>query len=371
MIIKIDDYILDRRIVAFAADEKTQSFYQQQNMSYCFCEEDHLIIFPECIRFSLSEESFQFFHQRSDCDVLQINCNGIVHLLYDSKDDDVGFVLTPHCNSNCIMCPASEYQRKKEDEPPVSEFYELIRYLPVYVHHITVTGGEPFLIGPQIFDILCALKAKMTNTSFLLLTNGRALSYLPFVYQLNDSIPSNTVIGIPLHGFDAKSHDRITQAHGSFEQTVLGIHNLLRFGHKVELRIVVSKLNYHFIDKIAAFICSEFPNIYCVKIMGLEMLGNAARNKEAVWIQYRDAFLASKPAIDILIRNAISVNLYNFPLCSIDREYRMIAAKSITAYKVRFSEKCRYCAIKDACGGLFFGTYRLAAQSISPVTDYD
>ena len=103
--------------------------------------------------------------------------------------------------------------------------------------------------------------------------------------------------------------------------------------------------------------------------MGLEMLGSAARNQSRVWLPYRTAFQKSKEAINILISNGFDVKLYNFPLCAVDRQYWSICAKSISGNKVRYSEKCEVCQLKDACGGLFAGTLRLAKDDVEPIRE--
>lgn len=239
--------------------------------------------------------------------------------------------------------------------------------MPSDARHITITGGEPFLIGDRIFDIFSAFKQKCYKTDFLLLTNGRALAYEPYILKFHKTAPKKIIIGIPLHGYDAVTHDAITRSPGGFEQTVQGVRNLLNFGHKVEIRIVVSKLNYKNITAICELISKEFPNVYRVEIMGLEMLGNAAINKNKVWISYNDAFQASIKGINVLIKKSIQVGLYNFPLCSIDERYYSMAAKSITSYKIRYADECHKCMIKDACGGIFAGTIRLAKDDIKPV----
>ena len=239
--------------------------------------------------------------------------------------------------------------------------------MPSDARHITITGGEPFLVGNRIFEIFLAFKEKCHSTSFLLLTNGRALSYEPFIRKFHETAPSKIIIGIPLHGYDAASHDAITRSPGGFEQTIRGIKNLINFGHRVEIRMVVSKLNYQNITRICELIVDQFPDVYRVKVMGLEMLGNAAVNQKDVWIPYNEAFEASKEGIDLLIRNSIQVGLYNFPLCAVEADYHSIAAKSITGYKVRYADECEKCFIKDACGGIFAGTIRLAKYDVKPV----
>lgn len=57
-------------------------------------------------------------------------------------------------------------------------------------------------------------------------------------------------------------------------------------GIKVEIRIVVSKLNCDNLSDIAEFICKYLNRALVVNFVGLEMCGNAARNRERVWIDY-------------------------------------------------------------------------------------
>ena len=69
--------------------------------------------------------------------------------------------------------------------------------------------------------------------------------------------------------------------------------------------------------------------------MGLELMGNAAKNMKDVWLPYNVMFEKAEKAIRLLIKHGIDVQLYNFPLCSVKREYWDICSKSIY---IRFSK---------------------------------
>ena len=92
------------------------------------------------------------------------------------------------------------------------------------------------------------------------------------------------------------------------------------------------------------------------------MLGSAFINQNEVWIKYSEAFQCSKEAIKLLIKNGIDVALYNFPLCAVEKEYHYICCKSITDYKIRYNIECDQCRLKDACGGVFAGTLKMAEK---------
>lgn len=339
----------------------------EQNYNYLYVDDSRVILGPEEKELTIENGDISQLYGCCEFDIFYISAKGRLIKFSDYHNDDVTFMLTAHCNSNCVMCPATDAQRKNNDFIGIKEYVEIVRYMSVDTKHITITGGEPFLVGDSIFLLLSSMRDRLVQTEFLLLTNGRALAFSQYMLQFMESAPENIIVGIPLHGYNAGTHDSITRSPGGFNQTLLGIKRLLKNNYMVEIRIVVSKLNYEYLDKIAELIVSEMPSVMRVEIMGLEMLGNAAVNSQSVWLPYRDAFIHAKKAIDILAYNSITVGLYNFPLCAIDKEYRTIAHKSITDYKIKYMPECELCSVKDACGGIFQGTIRLAGKDVRPV----
>lgn len=305
--------------------------------------------------------------QCDDCDIVEINERGIIRIRYAKKEGDCTIYTSAQCNSNCVMCPIGERQRKMEELEEAGTLLDFISYLPSNVEHVTITGGEPFLLEEDIFKILLYLKLNHTDTPVLLLTNGRAFADRKYAYLYAESRPDSCIAGIPIHGSTAQKHDTITQTEGSFQQTIIGVKHLLYLGECVEIRIVVSKLNLDDITGIAKMIVREIPKVASVKIMGLEMLGSAALHCERVWIEHRRAMETSEDAIRILLAHGIDVELYNFPLCVVKRKYWGIYRKSIDPYKVCYLEACEKCGEKKNCGGFFEGTIRMI-DKVNPIT---
>jgi His-Xaa-Ser system radical SAM maturase HxsC len=249
----------------------------------------------------------------------------------------------------------------------LEEMCAAIRVLPSDTPHVTITGGEPFLLGEQVFPLLQCAKEHFEKTNFLLLTNGRAFALPGFADRYCDSAPSGMVTGVPIHGHVAQIHDAVTQAPGSFRQTLGGLKKMLALGAAIELRIVVSRLNAPYMQQIAQLIREQLRGADSVKFMAMEMLGNAARNRESLWIAYPAAYQSVKEALRILMRGGINVALYNFPLCAVDAQDHLLCAKSISAYKVRFGEECEACALRTDCAGVFAGTLKLAKTDLRPV----
>lgn len=371
MIIKIDNYNLGRKVASLAFSKDVDEDLKSNDLETIFLEEDSIFFWKSNVRIFITPETHERFSYCDNYDVFQIDERGNAYLYYNNETDDNAFMVTGKCNSNCVMCPAGDYLRKTGENADMEELLEIIRHIPTDARHFTITGGEPFLVGDGLFPFFSALRDKFKHTDFLLLTNGRALSIPSYFNRFNESAPFNMLVGIPIHGPNAILHDSITRSPGGFNQTMQGIENLLNAGRRVEIRLVVSLLNYEYISDIIDLIIDRLPNVNCVKIMGMEMTGNAAINRESLWLSYNDAFKASKEGINKLINKKIDVALYNFPLCSVDKEYRMLCRKSITDYKIRFAESCDLCKVKDACGGMFAGTFMLAQNDVVPEVDND
>ena len=371
MIIKITDYDLGEKIVSLAFNKKVDDDLKENGLETIYVDKNYIYFWKNDKRIEITSDIYEKFSYCDNYDVFQIDKNGNAYLFYNNELDDNVFMITGKCNSNCIMCPAGNHLRKNAKNADLNELLEIIKHIPTDSRHFTITGGEPFLVGKEIFPFLEALKHKFKYTDFLFLTNGRALCIPEYATRFNDSSPYNMLIGIPIHGHNEKLHDFITRSPGSFRQTLSGIENLLKLGRKVEIRIVVSLLNAKYIADIVDLIIEQFPTVNCVKIMGMEMTGNAAINREELWLSYKVAFEASKKGIDALIKNKIDVALYNFPLCSVERPYRMLCKKSITDYKIRYAEQCEACHVKSACGGMFVGSYLLAKEDVIPEVKND
>lgn len=369
MIIQLPDYQSGYHIVSLAKSEHTFSTLKKENLNTIFLTEQSLYLWPENVVLCTDPAILQQFACCDDYDVFEIDSAGKAYLYYNNESIDNAFFLTGKCNSNCIMCPASEQMRKKASYADINHLLEVVNHIPSDAVHLTITGGEPFLLGRDIFRFFQALRNKFVRTGFLLLTNGRIFSIPQYCALLHQTLPPQTVLGIPIHGYSAETHDAVTQTPGSFAQTMAGLQHLLSYGFHIELRIVVSQITAPYLENMAALIAEQLSQVESVKVIGLEMLGNAAMHQEKVWVPYPEAFRCAKNAIIKLISAGIDVALYNFPLCAVDREFWPICACSITDYKIRYAPACETCGVRDACGGIFAGTYRLAAKDIMPIGD--
>lgn len=369
MTISLENYTNGARIVSLAKSRETLRRCLLNGLNAVFIYKERALLYPDEIALDAKSQDVEKLAALHDFDVLEITENGRVFQLYDVASNDNALVVSGKCNSNCVMCPYSESYRRDASTAPLEKLLAQVKHIPSDATFLTITGGEPFLLGRDMFRLLQALRDKFETTRFQLLTNGRVFALPEYCRLYQKTAPTNTTLRIPLYGATAVEHDAITQTPGSFDETFAGLKNLARLNIAIELRVVVSKLNAERLSAIADFISTELPSqhVKSVKFMGLEMLGAAAKNRERVWLPYEEAFEQSKGAIAKLMLNGFDVELYNFPLCAVERAFWPICAKSVASYKARFSEKCSSCRVQDACGGIFAGSFRQAAVDVKPV----
>lgn len=357
-------------IVAIAKSEESVSKLLSEDKNVLFVDPSkHLFRFlPANEQIDLDAKTASQVEELSEFDAVEWYSESNFRVLFRANSNDNALVVTNKCNSNCIMCPCSEYLRRMPANESVEHLCHIIEYMPSDTKHLTITGGEPTLLRGGLLAVFEKLRVHFEDfTQFQFLTNGRAFSDNSYLQRFLEVVPDTTYYGIPLYAYSPDTHDPITQAAGSFTQTVSGIQALLHHGANVELRIVISKLNHQHMDRLAEYVVENLHGLSHVAIMAVEMCGEAAVNRGAVWLDYQDAFHASKIAIKTLLTGGIDVRLYNFPLCKVERGYWSLCRKSISDYKIRYNEGCRQCNVRDLCGGVFQSTLGLTKMELTPI----
>jgi His-Xaa-Ser system radical SAM maturase HxsC len=317
--------------------------------------------------YQIARENYARLSQLDDGDIIFVDDHGILYRLFSAREHDATIYITGHCNSNCLMCPSSDAERKNSSGLSDEWLANYIDMLPVDVSHLVVTGGEPTLRIEAFFYVMRRVADKFPKVETLLLTNGRSFAARKLMTMLLEHCPPYLCVAIPLHGHAAWLHDKITRVEGSFRQTCEGISHLLAQKISVEIRIVVTKLNYKHLEAIARLIIDRYSLVFVVNFIGLETRGNCARNFEQVYIAHREAFQYLKPAVRLLLNAGIDAAIYNFPLCAVEQGYWEICRKSITPEKIRFAEECACCAAKSYCGGFFHTTFSMVKPRVEPV----
>jgi len=330
-------------------------------------EKDGFIILQDGHELTTIEDDSSILSNLCSFDVVSIVGKKIRQVVYSHGRSDNAVVVTDKCNSNCIMCPYTENYRKKAQKTDLNYNLQVIEYIPSDIKHLIITGGEPTLYQESFLEIMRAIREKFEDTELLLLTNGRTMSNKEFALKALNVVPERVLWGIPVHGPNSIIHDTISQTPGSFSQTEYGIKTLLFNQREVEIRIVISKLNYKKLEETACYIAASFPKVKQVTFMAMEMCGAAAINKELIWIDYETAAQYAQKAAIVLIRQGIKVLFYNFPLCKVNKGFWSLCADSITDYKIRYADTCGLCSVRSICGGVFSTTLGLTKMPLFPI----
>lgn len=279
------------------------------------------------------------------------------------SNSNVLFV-TNQCNNHCVMCC----------QPPKSgddfDFFfkqneSLIKSAPKETKVVCITGGEPTLAGNRFFDLVSLVREELPDTDIQILSNGRTFMDNDFAHELKNVAGDKVLVGIPLHSDYSGDHDRIAGAKGAFNETMLGLYNLVDEGVPVELRIVINKMNFQRLPHLAEFI---FKNLYFVAWtawMAMEDTGYATRNAKHIWVEPIDYVSKLCQAITYLEEWGIPSSIFNIPLCLLPKEYHKYAAKSISDWKTKYLDKCESCLLKAKCCGIF-ATSKTVFRGIRP-----
>jgi His-Xaa-Ser system radical SAM maturase HxsC len=276
----------------------------------------------------------------------------------------VDWPLTFKCNNNCLSCIYNmEIAEKLKVGQPMEESIKKVIDGIRPGNTLGLTGGEP-TIRDIFFKILRYAKKKDPEMNVFIVSNGRMFSYMEFAEKMAGIGLSNLKIGIALYGHESRIHEAVTRIPGSFEQTLKGIKNLLELGIPVELRIIVSKLNYEKLEQIVSFVAKELKGVYRVVLINMKYTGNAYINRKALFVRYGEVVPFAQKAADVLMKNDIDVKLFHFPLCTVKKRYRVLA-KGVTKQEseLMFVRGCGKCCMKDECPRIWKSYWVLAGGS--------
>lgn len=299
-------------------------------------------------------------------DIVRINPqHGELWVMYRKNSPSNALLLTERCNSYCIMC--SQPPRNEDDSWLVGAWLEAISLMDASTNALGITGGEPTLLGDDFLRIVSACKHHLPRTSLHVLSNGRNFAYLSLAHALSNINHPDVMIGIPLYSDIAWRHEFVVQSPASFDHTVRGILNLARCRVPVEIRIVLHRHTIDRLPQLATFIARNFPFVAHVAIMGLEPIGFAKTNFNALWVDPLDYQPQLEAAVATLHEYGLHVSIYNHQLCVLAERLWPYAVQSISDWKNIYLPVCGDCSVNDRCGGLFHSATSRHSRGIAPV----
>jgi His-Xaa-Ser system radical SAM maturase HxsC len=230
-----------------------------------------------------------------------------------------------------------------------------------------ITGGEPTLLGSDLFRIFRSIQERMPETDVHMLTNGRRFAWADFTAAFMEARPRRLTLGIPVYSDNAPEHDYVVQARAAFDQTIQGLHQLARHDQFVEIRVVMHALTIPRLKHLAEYIYRNLSFAGHVALMGLEITGFTRPNLKELWIDPYDYRNELEAAVEYLAIRGMSVSVYNHPLCLLPRQFWGFARRSISDWKNTYLPQCASCGVREQCGGFFQSAIIKHSAHIQPL----
>ncbi len=231
-----------------------------------------------------------------------------------------------------------------------------------------ITGGEPTLLKDGFLEVVRSCKEQLPNTALHVLSNGRLFRYGSFAKHLAAIQHHDLMIGVPVYSDLEDRHDYVVQAKGAFEDTLIGLQNLGRFAVPVEIRVVLHRFTFDRLPQVAEFIYRNLTFASHVTFMGMEMMGFAISNLDALWVDPFDYRGQLERATLFLAERGMNVSVYNHQLCTVPESIWSFCRKSISDWKNDYLPQCETCSVREQCGGFFTSAIqRRTSQQIMPI----
>lgn len=285
----------------------------------------------------------------NDGDVILLTPEGLLTVLYDINSEHNAIMATERCNHRCIMCPQPPIVQEK-DKTPFN--LSLIDLMDPSTKEVGITGGEPTLIGDNLFVLIKHIQKRLPKAAISILSNGVRFADKDFAKKLALCQHHDLQIDIPVFSDVAPEHNRIVGAN-TFYKTVAGLYNLALFKVRIGIRVVVHKQTFSRLPQLADYIYHNFPFVNQVAFMQMETTGLAQEHIDQLWIDPYDYKKELREAILLLRDRGIPSYIYNSQLCVLPEDIREYAVQSISDWKDIYIEECDQCALKGCCAGFF------------------
>jgi MoaA/NifB/PqqE/SkfB family radical SAM enzyme len=275
------------------------------------------------------------------------------------------------CNSHCHFC----IDLNKRDLPDKSTrqiIEEMVQAKAQGVEYLEMIGGETTVRGD--FIPLVKTAKKLGFKDIVVVTNGRMLAYPKFAKETVAAGVTDLVFSI--HGHDAKLHDDLTYAPGSFNDLLQGIENVRKEGlDRIFGNCTVIKQNMKYLPDIARLFLKL--NIHHVEFIFVDpTYGGAYTNFDGLVPRISEAAPFMREALDIGRAGGTADFVARYvPLCHFPDHLDQISeVREVATFRTRHwapdfknddvgagrkiagrskPEKCAGCSLFDRCEGIW------------------
>jgi len=257
-----------------------------------------------------------------------------------------------YCNNNCIFCSEADEYLTYLHEKSLKEIKKEIKIIRAHYDFISIMGREPTIRFDILEIIEFARKLKFNQVGIT--TNGRLLSISTFAKAVLSAGVNQ--VGISLSGASAKIHDAQTQVPGSFDQTIKGIKNILKYKKNnvsLLINLPLNRLNYKELIKELKLLTSL--GVKEINILNIQPLSRRSRSKDIIMktsVLGKYVFNALKKE-GYLNKKGLKILLVEFAPCALPKEARQYffpcLEKNNNKIRIPLCENCSY---KNKCDGI-------------------
>jgi len=246
--------------------------------------------------------------------------------------------LMGHCNNDCKFCLVKKEMSSAEDIP-FDKIKAAINKLPKGMG-VDFFGGEPTLYP---FFLEALEYSNKLGHRCTIATNGRTFARIDFARHVASIGVSQ--IRTSIYGDTHLSHDFHTQVDGSFDETIIGIKNIIGLGIELYVNVVITSKNFTQLLGIVELMHSL--SVHHLKFGSLVDSGRCLDlipNPDDVRINLRKAIqLCQMYGIDVAIEKS--------PLCMVPEYYEKCVFEPDDELFAK-ADKCEICSLADMCIGI-------------------
>ncbi|MBI2134848.1 radical SAM protein [Candidatus Woesearchaeota archaeon] len=270
------------------------------------------------------------------------------------------------CNQSCFFCQAQNWIKEgKMTETTEDAIRKRIEKAAYEGNSVLFSGGgEATTLGdlPGLIRYAKSIGVKET----VLETNAVRLSDVDYANELKNSGLDRCIVSI--HSHKAEISDAITQAPGTFIETIKGMKNIIEVGIKFDAILhTITKLNYKDLPIFIDFIHRIFPNI---RNINLSFVRPFEENKKSCDLtpSYTEAQPYILNAFELCAKKSIGLftsPTLGIPPCFLNgfeqfsgelRNYALAGEKAhqslMSNYNKIKPEKCKSCSFDKYCSGI-------------------
>lgn len=279
-----------------------------------------------------------------------------------------GLIINPSCSNYCVFCrkvPKATPSELKQQEINVAKNLVLLKKKGI--RRIEISGSDP-----GEYDKITSLIKYIKTMGFdfvQLSTHGKKLANKLFLDKLIESGVDK--LRIPIYGPEAKIHDSITRAKGSFDAITKGIKRLSEKVPKIQIQIsslIVQQNKDHLIEIVDLVNKLKITDFYfsvpCVK-----------NDDYSYYLPLKELKPYLRAVYDYAAKNNCHINFMEIPFCVFGKISDSInniclppdhgkycqplkkirtSIKDLPSYRIKKKiNMCDNCKANDVCDGFF------------------